>query len=368
MNTQAASTMPKWIAMVKAGTKAIWGQVKATAKWLVMTPAGWATAATVAIAGVMAGLFKLSKAEQDASDKADELYEKSSEKVHQNEEEAKSLDELISKYKELKEKGSLDVEERNEVKEIQKDIADLVGIQANNLDLVNGKLDEELHKLEQISEEESKKAYQEAQANYYNAKDAADKAAPKDTKVFAAYYDYAGEIETEARKALEDAGFGVYSSNIHGKKSNALTSPTYGGFGQDGVMGSKMVVKAVGRNAQEKYEYLQRMIATLEQYGQSDTQIYRGLLEQAVKYEDYINEQQNAANSLIESWMTYGQATNDNLLKLKVDSVESFEQYRQQMIEEAKKDAGVGTILTDGILSEDDLETAVNNFMAGSVK
>ena len=52
MQKQAASTLPKWIATLQAGTKAVWGQVKATAVWLATTPAGWATAAIAAIGAV----------------------------------------------------------------------------------------------------------------------------------------------------------------------------------------------------------------------------------------------------------------------------------------------------------------------------
>ena len=52
--------------------------------------------------------------------------------MQKNEDEAKSLDELISKYKELKESENLDVDGRKEIKKIQNDIADLVGVQASN--------------------------------------------------------------------------------------------------------------------------------------------------------------------------------------------------------------------------------------------
>lgn len=359
MQKQAVSTLPKWIATVQAATKAVWSQVKATAAWLTTNPAGWATIAVTAIGGVIFGLSKLSEAEKRASEKADELYEKSSTLVQQNKEEIKSLDELISKYKELKEKGSLDLEDRNEIKEIQNDIADLVGTQVKNLDLVNGRLDDQIKKLDEISEKEAKRAYQNAQANYYNAKDAADKAAPADARIFFIDYDYAGKIEAEARKALEEAGFGYYNSN--GK----LASPVYdGGFGLDGIMGSRMVVKAAGETAQEKYDYLQKMISTLEQYGQSNTEIYKGLMQQTGEYEKYINQQQSSIESLMDSWAVASQYTSPKLSEITVDSIDTFEQYRQTMISEAKNEESIGEALADGILSNEDIEKSVNDFMA----
>lgn len=316
---------------------------------------------------LISGLDNLANAAKIASEKADDLYNNTNEKVQKNEEEIKSLEDLISKYKELKESDNLDIDTRKEIREIQNQIADLVGTQSANLDLVNGKLDEELKKLQDINAEESKRAYQNAFVNYYNAKDSGNKAIG-DSKVFFEDYDYSGKIETEAKKILEKAGFGVYSTDIHGNKSKRLANPSYGGFGQDGFMNSKLVVKAIGETAKEKYDYLQQLISVLEQYGQRDTDIYKGLMSQAAKYDQYVQNQQNAANSLVDSWITYSQFSNDTLSKITVDSVESFEQYRQKMIEEAKKDQSIGEILADNTLSENDLKVAIDNFMATTDK
>lgn len=305
-------------------------------------------------------LYDLANAEKVASENADELYNESSSNVQKNEEEVKSLEELIQKYKDLKENEYLDLDGRKEVKEIQNDIANLVGIQAKNLDLVNGKLDDEIKKLNEISKKEAKQAFQDAEVNYYNAKDAANKAIGDD-KVFFTDYDYAGDIEVDARNALKEAGFGVYNSNGN------LTSPYMGGFGQDGVMGGQMVVKAIGDTAQEKYDYLQSMIEVLEQYGLRDSKIAIGLKEQAGKYEDYITNQQNAGDSLVDSWIAYSQFSNNALSKMDVNSVDSFENYRKKMIDEIHKDETIGQMMADGILSKDDLESAINDFMATSV-
>ena len=114
------------------------------------------TAATVALnmaisLGLMAaislainGFDKLINSAKRASETANTAFEDTSSKVKENEDEAKSLDELIAKYKELKSNENLDIDGRKEVKEVQNDIADLVGTQAKNLDLVNGKLDDEM--------------------------------------------------------------------------------------------------------------------------------------------------------------------------------------------------------------------------------
>lgn len=308
-----------------------------------------------AISLAIKGFDKLINSAKRASEAADEAFSDTNEKVQQNEEEAKSLDELISKYKELKESGNLDIDGRKEVKELQNDIADLVGTQTKNLDLVNGKLDDEIKKLDEISAKEAKRAYETATANYNNSQKANAEATGDDSFLFVDGYAYTGKREKEAEKILKEAGFGnnVQSGGFFG---NTL-------FVMDSFDNNMKELKG----AQEKADYLQSMIDVLEQNGQRTTDLYAGLIKQRDDYLKYIDNQQNAANSLVNSWITYSQFSNEELSKINVDSVESFDTYRQKMIEEAKNDESIGKILADGTLSDEDLEKAVNDFMATSL-
>lgn len=65
-------------------------------------------------------------------------------------EESDALSDLIHKYKELAEVEHWDDTSRSQAKSLQEQITNLVGDQADNLDLVNGKLDEEIEKLDEI--------------------------------------------------------------------------------------------------------------------------------------------------------------------------------------------------------------------------
>lgn len=308
-----------------------------------------------AISLAIKGFDKLVNSAKRASEAADEAFSDTNEKVQQNEEEAKSLDELISKYKELKESGNLDIDGRKEVKELQNDIADLVGTQAKNLNLVNGKLDDEIKKLDEISAKEAKNAYETATANYNNSKKAKEKATGDESFLFVDGYAYTGKREKEAEEVLKNAGFG---NNV---QSGGFFGDTL--FVMDSFDNNYKELKG----AQEKADYLQSMIDVLEQNGQRATDLYAGLIKQRDAYLKYIDNQQNAANSLVNSWITYSQFSNEELSKINVDSVESFDTYRQKMIEEAKNDESIGKILADGILSDEDLEKTVTDFMATSL-
>lgn len=308
-----------------------------------------------AISLAIKGFDKLVNSAKRASEAADEAFSETNDKVQEYDDELKSLDELIAKYKELKESGNLDLEGRKEIKEIQNDIADLVGTQAKNLDLVNGKLDDEIKKLDEISAKEAKRAYETATANYNNSQKANESATGDDSFLFVDGYAYTGKREKEAEKILKEAGFGgnVQSGGFFG---NTL-------FVMDSFDNNMKELKG----AQEKADYLQSMIDVLEQNGQRATDLYAGLIKQRDDYLAYIDNQQSAADSLVNSWLTYSQFSNQELSKISVDSVESFETYRQKMIDEAKKDESIGKVLADGTLSEEDLENAINDFMATSL-
>lgn len=313
---------------------------------------------TAALMLAVKGLDKLINSAKRASEAADEAFSDTTEKVQKNEEEAKSLDELVSKYKELKTSGNLDVDGRKEIKELQNDIADLVGVQASNLDLVNGKLDDEISKLDEISEKEAKNAYETASANYNNSKKSTDKAAGDDNYLVFDGYAYVGKKEKETIDILHNAGF---KNNVQTGGLNPFNQQVFITDAWDDDYNEL-------KGAQEKADYLQSMIDVLEQNGQRATDLYAGLISQRDKYLQYIDNQQDAANSLVNSWISYSQFSNDELSKINIDSLDSFEEYRQKMIEESKNDESIGKMLADGTLSDEDLEKAIDDFMATSTK
>lgn len=321
---------------------------------------------TAAISLAVKGFDKLINSAKRASDAANEAFSESNSKVQQNKEEIKTLDELIQKYKELRKNEKLDTDGRKQVKNLQNDIADLVGVQAQNLDLVNGKLDEEIIKLNEISEKQAKNAYETATANYNNAVRANKNAAGNSSIAFADGYAYVGDREKDAEKILQDAGFinyymqgGRKQVGGRGVGNNGFSTIVFDTYDRDG---------RELKGAQEKADYLQSMIDVLEQNGQRASQLYDGLVKQRNVYLDYINDQQNAANDLVNAWITYSQSSNNKLSQINVNSVESFEKYRQKMIEEIKADDSIGQILADGTLSEESLEVAINDFMSTSTK
>lgn len=128
-----------------------------------------------AISALIFKIGELINAEETAYNQAKEVAEASREKVENISNEQNSLSELIEKYKELAKSDMTDSTNRAEIKDIQDEITKLVGAQADNLDLVNGKLDEELAKLKDIQSTQLQTNISTFEKAYVDAADEASK-------------------------------------------------------------------------------------------------------------------------------------------------------------------------------------------------
>lgn len=123
--------------------KVLGANAKAAFAAMATNPMTWIT---LAVTAVMA----LAQVWQSVKQRAEEARQSMTEAAEAANDQRNSLADLIAEYKELAAAGDFDSSARETAKRIQKDITDLVGAQADNLDLVNGKLDDEIKKLDNI--------------------------------------------------------------------------------------------------------------------------------------------------------------------------------------------------------------------------
>ena len=123
--------------------KVLGANAKAAFAAMATNPMTWIT---LAVTAVMA----LAQVWQSVKQRAEEARQSMTEAAEAANDQRNSLADLIAEYKELATAGDFDSSARETAKRIQKDITDLVGAQADNLDLVNGKLDDEIKKLDNI--------------------------------------------------------------------------------------------------------------------------------------------------------------------------------------------------------------------------
>ncbi len=321
-------------------------------------------AATATVKGIIAVTKAFEQAQKKESDAAAELYEKSKEKIQSNKEEIKSLDELIRKYEELKSKSVMDSDTREEIKGIQYDIVDLVGSEAKTLDLVNGKLDEQLSKLKSISGEKSRQNVEDARDAYDNAKYLSD-------VMVGGADDYGNDVsvkwsDTESAQIHKVEGFEKFTYQGFMK---LLQDNGFGDIFRENNDGNLFNLRFVVDT--KDIEGLEAKVARLEELkdflasnGLRSTGLYQGVNEAIGKYNEQNNNELESANNLVDAVVDSLSVSNGKLKEIAVDSVESFEEYRQKMIDEAKSDGDISGMLADGMLSDEGLEIAINNYMA----
>lgn len=311
--------------------------------------AAWAIGEAISLA--INGIDAIINHAKRASDAAQEAKEKASNTLSENEETSNSLDDLISKYKELRESSDYDETKRKDVLEIQDQITDLVGTQASNLDLVNGKLDDQLSKLKTISKEQRKKTLDSASNAYHASKDASNNLAgdKSDEGLFglgigAVYHDVAIDTSNDASKAL---------LSLKGTKYNDV-------FFKSRNNNGKVIVDAVGNNAKEKEKYLQGIIDTLKKKGFGDSNpLFTSISAAIEKYTDAQNEDYKNAKKYVTTKLDTDMPDSS-----KINSLDDFEKKRKQIIDDLQKDDTITEAIKNGDLNKDDLAQTVDSWIS----
>ena len=202
------------ILTVSEGVKS--GAIKSSTKAILAQTAAWATSpmgmATIAITGISLLISGIKAYNQKVQESRQELMQLGQQAADTN----KQLSELIEQYRKLCEDGKIDLSDQETAKGIQSQIVDLVKDHAGNLDLVNGKYDEEIEKLREIAALEAVGSESKA----YDAKKSAEETLIDKGNVTATAG--AWESTSEAKKikeVMQKHGFQDYmGENGYGEK------------------------------------------------------------------------------------------------------------------------------------------------------
>lgn len=193
-----AASLKEW-----AGNMAL--AVKAAAKNFISSPIAIISAITT-IASV--GINAIRNAQEKAKQAAEENEQKVNDVASAANDQREQLNDLIAQYSKLASAGDFDASSREQARSIQDQITELVGSQANNLDLVNGKLDDEVSKLKNISAEQAKQNANALQTKVESATNKYKQGALTEdagTKTIDNPYSTGADIELANSKALNEA-------------------------------------------------------------------------------------------------------------------------------------------------------------------
>lgn len=320
-----------------------------------------------AISALIFKIGELINAEETAYNQAKEVAEASREKIENISNEQNSLSELIEKYKELAKSDMTDSTNRAEIKDIQDEITKLVGAQADNLDLVNGKLDEELAKLKDIQSTQLQTNISTFEKAYVDAADEASKKTFHEGNIVSDWnddnnvitFDYWGDAESRDKaaeiidKVWKEKGYG---STFVDYEEYIL------GFGD---RFTKLIFNA-DLTLQDKINAINDAIDALENtdgFDYNNNQTWKKLVEikdALAGGEGVFTKQVEAAKTLLDE-LTTSEVANNNA---DIDSLEDYEKYRQEIIDNITNNKTISQAIKDKALSSDAIETEVDNYLS----
>lgn len=249
------------------------------------------------------GINYLINRREIAFEKAKEEADEAKRLTEEYKSENQQLNELISKYKELAESENSDTPEiKKEIYDIQASITEMVGQQAENLDLVNGKLDEELEKLKDIEETSFKDYIYKAEESYKKA---------------------AKETHTYDKLPFDD---------------------------------EEQTVEGHIKEIDDTLEKLRPQISTNKELKEQ----YDVLLGYRNEFSDLVTEQTNAANQYISGLVAQGVRNGQN----DVTDFNDYQELREQLIKGITSDETVKQIIGDGVLDKKAIEKSLDNYLA----
>lgn len=267
--------------------------------------------------------------------------------------ETSQLQTLIEKYRTLASSGKKDSETREEIKTIQSEINSLVGTQADNLDLVNGKLETQNKKLNNLL-----KTY-------------------ADMPTLEAAYDSARE-ETIKQRAIRGGGRATgddlsvsFGSNFKEKQAELEKiienewnkNGKIGHFERDTV-GITVDFDIDDNNFRRRIEFYQNVLEELRKsdvFG-SDSQTFKDILKEKQELEGAYKKQVEAAQNDVKGLITNSRDTTE---EGNVKSLESYLNYRQKLIDTVKNDDKIKDMMKEEVFNEDDLNQLIDNYLSG---
>lgn len=358
----------EWAVAIRRGTKSL-SEMEAEAKTAQSGINGLAFAQTalniaisvglaVAIPALIKGFDNLAHARKKAYEAAQEESSKAKSELKNAETEANKLDELIQKYKELAESDTSDVNTRKQIRDIQDNITELVGQQANNLDLVNGKLDEQIAKLNKIRGIEAQDALDKANVAYHEAAEAEKSAIG--SKSIGGIDGFVYGINDSKTVAQDEALLGWLNSHGHSKN---VPRTQQGNFrfitdwhNSDG---------SVTRNAKEKAEVIQGMIDDIKNNYKGnyiETDLYNALITQRDTYKAIVSNTDVQLKSVIDKTLIVSEYDSE-LSQMTVNSAETFDKYRNALINKVKSNDNVLGALAEGRITDEDISTNVDSYL-----
>lgn len=322
---------------------------------------------SAAIQGIITGLDHLIHYEERAAEKSKELAQNSREAAQTQAEQTENLSSLIDKYQEIASSENQDSSTREEILNIQNQIVSLVGDQASGLDLVNGKLDEQLTKLQAIKNHEDGQTVADYRKAYIDSADSAKKSVHHNGNwagdMFegknSITFDFWGE-SNERSKGLELID-SLWKEKGYGRAYVDEVQYDLLGLAWDSY--SKLEFEE-NLSIQDRIKALDEAIDVLEKDKDIDytnTKLWGNLVDIRAelygKDSEYSKQVQTASDFLNK--LTQNQIGEGS----DINTYEDYVAYRQELIDKIAGDTTIKQAIQDGALSNDQVTSVIDGYL-----
>ena len=235
---------------------------------------------------IMAGINLIITGITKLVNRQKELRESISETAKEAKEQTDNLNNLISSYEEFAGKISYTADEKEKLKDIQEQLSDLYHTEVDDIDLVNGKYDEEIAKLKELKKEKLQNAELSLSAEREQAKRDANYKNLSDKRLY---------ITSDWFKSEDD--YNKISSEL--ENSLKYNFSTDIGLAQK-AMGYDSQLHFYG-NAEDRVKQIQEAMSILKKYGYSNIGLYSELNDLLSEYQGYVDTELESVSNLAEN-------------------------------------------------------------------
>lgn len=291
--------------------------------------------------------------EEKLNEKKKELAQKTEKESQSYKESTNALRENIKTFVELRSKVNLTANEKQQLLSIQKSLSDSYGEEAKNLDLVNGKYDDQLKKLKKINKSESESWYRNAQSTRRTKKDNVKDNISNEIGYFRSYENGKDRYDIGNTFSLEDMPDYTDKNKDSVKEINKLFELLNK---QKGIKSSKEAIRnsfttdylkttyeLTAEDSKEKVQDLQNIIDVLEKETNSKEKdsdyyksMYNRLNELLQHYQKEVTEYNSALSDEAEAYISKFEDKN----KISITNVgeDTYKNWKEALLSSIKDD------------------------------
>lgn len=268
----------------------------------------------------------------EAVNKEKELRQSISETAEEAKRQTDSLNSLIKSYEEFADKTEYTVEEKERLKDIQDQLAESYHNEVSDIDLVNGKYDEQIAKLKELQQEKLKNTQASLTAERTYAKKDTENVKGNDLNTKIKFQESDFTLDTDAYKEMVAK---IEKATNHGDGTGAFYT---GLFGE--------TLKFSG-TADQRVKDIKAVMGILEQYGYTATETYAELSNLYDKTYELIDAEDKATYNLADNMLQqYLLTDNGNIDKVNEKGKEAYLSWRDGLLQQAKGDSELQSALS----------------------